>query len=116
MATWEKVVVMALAAMVAVLPAFSQISMAHGVSPQTVQSVLPVGEELTDTALAEAEGEQAQIVLGILGGLAAVFSYLVGTDEPVWWKALLCFTMGFMLGWAGGVAGGGGGGSFHCLF
>ncbi|HEU68162.1 MAG TPA: hypothetical protein ENN53_02915 [Candidatus Acetothermia bacterium] len=108
MTRWIKALAVALAAVVAAFPAFSQISMAHRVSPQTVQPALPVAEELTDTALAEVEGEGAGAV-ALLAGLGSVILYLITTDEPVWWQALLYFIVGFMVGWGGAIGGGGGG-------
>jgi hypothetical protein len=77
MATWKKVVVVALAVVVLVLPVFAQVTVA-----EEVQSVLPAGEELLDTELLGAEGEVAPILValldaGIAGG-AAAGGYLVG--------------------------------------
>jgi hypothetical protein len=75
--TEKKVVVVALAVVVLVLPVFAQVTVA-----EEVQSVLPAGEELSDTELLGAEGEVAPILVALLGagiaGGGAAGGYSVG--------------------------------------
>jgi len=80
MAAWKKAVVVVLAAMVAALPVFAQVTVAD-----KVQSVLPAGEEVPDSELLGAEGEVAWYLVahldaGIAGG-SAVGIYYVGISS-----------------------------------
>ena len=75
MAAWKKAVVVVLAAMVAALPVFAQVTVA-----EKVQSVLPAGEEVPDSELLGAEGEVAWYLValldaGIAGGSAVGIYY-----------------------------------------
>ena len=107
----------ALAAVVAVPPAFAQVSEAQG--PPGPVSVLPFGEELPDEALSEAEGavnpmvpyfiaagvigvlvgvrsctrhKFSDIENAILDGITAALSYAVGVVADRWSSCLSSFT------------------------
>ncbi len=77
MSRWTQVVAVALAAVVGVVPVFAQLSYAQAL-PEPI-SVLPLGEELADERLSEAEGAVAPLIpyfvaAGLIGVLAGVRS------------------------------------------
>ncbi|MCX7750881.1 MAG: hypothetical protein N2320_05025 [Candidatus Bipolaricaulota bacterium] len=97
-----KVAVVALAAVVGLLSAFKQVSHAQGVS--LLAQTLPLGEELPDAELLEAEGEGvwiAAIIAGLIAGATAVGIYAVSSDSFSWSTAAYVFAIGF----AGGALG-----------
>lgn len=57
MAAWKKTLVVALAAVVGVLPAFAQVSVVQAVPAREGPVTLPVGNELTNAELLEVQGE-----------------------------------------------------------
>jgi len=102
MTRWMKVAAVAIAVVVGVLPAFSQVTYAQAI-PQPV-SVLPLGEVLPDEELLEVEGEAvgvAAIIAGIIAGASAVGIYAVSSDSFSWSTAAFVFAIGF----AGGAVG-----------
>jgi len=89
MARWMKALAVALAAVVAVPPAFAQVSVTQSV-PQSAP-VLPVGDELVDDELNSIVGES--FVADILGGWS-------GSHHRVSYGSERCFSRGLSWRWS----------------
>jgi hypothetical protein len=73
---WMKVLVLFLAGLMAVFPAFTQVAVAQTAPAQTkplptqkAGVILPQGEELSDAELQEAEGEYGPIITAVASGI-----------------------------------------------
>jgi hypothetical protein len=68
---WMKVLVIVLAGLMAVFPAFTQVAVAQTVPAQKQEArvILPQGEELSDAELQEAEGEYGPIITAVASGI-----------------------------------------------
>ncbi|MBC7220015.1 hypothetical protein H5T55_00775 [Candidatus Bipolaricaulota bacterium] len=67
MSKWMQMVAVALAAVVSLVPTFAQLSYAQAVPGAWTAPVLPIGEEMDDAELAEADGEAVLAALFFLG-------------------------------------------------
>ncbi len=82
MSKWMQVVVVALAAVVGLVPAFAQLSYAQAVPVSQTAPVLPSGEEMDDAELAEVDGEillTSVFILGLKLAKVAKLALMAGT-------------------------------------
>lgn len=99
MARWIQVLAVALAAVVAVVPAFTQVTTAAAVRESA--QVLPVGTELPDEELLEVEGEWFWFLVATLfvGALTGWLAYHYGgadaLEAAIWGVgAMIIFILG----------------------
>jgi len=105
MAVWKKVVLVALVAVVGLVPAFAQLSYAQAAPVQQASVTLPQGRELGDEELLDTEGELwLTLLLGFCfgAGLAAWHEYYRDEDRGVDWDDAPEIVLGWV-GMAGGV-------------
>jgi hypothetical protein len=91
-----KVVAVALAAVVGLVPVFTQVSYAQAL-PEPV-SVLPLGEELPDSGLLDAEGEAVWLgclIIGLITGATSTAIYAVTATTISVKVAAYVFGIGF---------------------
>ncbi len=82
MSRWIKVVAVALAAVVGLVPSFAQLGYAQAVPVAQTAPVLPIGEEMDDAELAEVDGEvllTSVFILGLKLAKVAKLALMAGT-------------------------------------
>jgi hypothetical protein len=99
MATWMKALVVALAAVVGLVPAFARVSAAQAV--QEALATLPVGDELSDEELLQTDGEGfwftiLALVMAIAPATAYCIKEAVEGRTPRWQTALALLGWGFV--------------------